>query len=83
MENVLRAVVKDTTLSEECVLLVINLVKLVLTTQPNVPHVLLTSSVKTEDVFPHVLKELILMPSQRPADHVILHAILAPQKSTV
>lgn len=74
---------KDTTLSEECVLLVINLVKLVLTTQPNVPHVLLTSSVKTEDVFPHVLKELILMPSQRPADHVILHAILVAQKSTV
>lgn len=79
----LKAVVKDTTLSEECVLLVISLVRLVLTTQLNVLHVLLTSSVKTEDVFHHVLKEPILTPSQRPADHVILHAILAAQKSTV
>ncbi len=75
--------VKDTTLSEECVLLVISLVRLVLTTQLNVLHVLLTLSVKTEDVFHHVLKEPILMLSQRPADHVILHAILAAQKSTV
>lgn len=79
----LKAVVKDTTLSEECVLLVISLVRLVLTTQLNVLHVLLTLSVKTEDVFHHVLKEPILTPSQRPADHVILHAILAAQKSTV
>ncbi len=79
----LKAVVKDTTLSEECVLLVISLVRLVLTTQLNVLHVLLTLSVKTEDVFQHVLKEPILMLSQRPADHVILHAILAAQKSTV
>lgn len=79
----LKAVVKDTTLSEECVLLVISLVRLVLTTQLNVLHVLLTLSVKTEDVFHHVLKEPILMLSQRPADHVILHAILAAQKSTV
>lgn len=79
----MKAVVKDTTLSEECVLLVISLVRLVLTTQLNVLHVLLTLSVKTEDVFHHVLKEPILMLSQRPADHVILHAILAAQKSTV
>lgn len=79
----LKAVVKDITLSEECVLLAINLVKLVQTTQPNVLHVLQTSSAKTEDVFHHVLKEPILMPSQRPANHVILHALLAAQKSTV
>lgn len=79
----LKAVVKDTTLSEECVLLVISLVRLVLTTQLNVLHVLLTLSVKTEDVFHHVLKEPILMPSQRPANHVILHVLLAAQKSTV
>ena len=79
----LKAVVKDTTLSEECVLLVISLVRLVLTTQLNVLHVLLTLSAKTEDVFHHVLKEPILMLSQRPANHVILHAILAAQKSTV
>lgn len=74
---------KDITLSEECVLLAINLVRLVQTTQPNVLHVLQTSSVKTEDVFHHVLKEPILMPSQRPADHVILNVLLAAQKSTV
>lgn len=79
----LKAVVKDITLSEECVLLAINLVKLVQTTQPNVLHVLQTSSAKTEDVFHHVLKEPILMPSQRPANHVILHVLLAAQKSTV
>lgn len=79
----LKAVVKDTTLSEECVLLVINLVRLVPTTQLNVLHVLLTTSVKTEDVFHHALKELILMLFQRLVDHVILHVIPAAQKSTV
>lgn len=79
----LRTAVKDTTLSEECVLLVINLVRLVLTTQLNVLHALPTSSAKTEDVFHHVLKEPILMPSQRHADHVTLHALLAAQKNIV
>lgn len=79
----LKVVVKDITLSEECVLLVINLARLVLTTQLNVLHALLTTSVKTEDVFHHALKELILMLFQRLADHVILHVILAAQKSIV
>lgn len=75
--------VKDTTLSEECVLLVINHAKPVPTIQLNVPHVPLTTSAQTEDVSVHVLKELILMLFQRPVDHVMLHALLAAQKSTV
>lgn len=79
----LKVVVKDTTLSEECVLLVINLVRLVPTTQLNVLRALLTTSVKTEDVFLHALKEAISMLSQILVDHVILHVLPAAQKSIV
>lgn len=74
---------KDITLLEECVLLVINLVRLVQTTQPNVLHALIIILAQTEDVLDHALKELILMVFQRLADHVILHVPLAAQKNTV
>ena len=83
MENVLRAVEMDITLSEEFVLPVINHARLVPTTQLNVLHVLLTLSAQTEDVSDHALKELILIQFQALADHVMLHALHAVQKSIV
>jgi len=67
----------DSTLSEEDVLLVINHAKLVLLTQLNVLHVLITTLVQTEDVFLHAQLDNISTLFQKHADNVlqlVLHA---------
>lgn len=73
----------DSTLSEEDVLLVINHAKLVLLTQLNVLHVLITTLVQTEDVFLHVQPDNISTLFQKHADNVLQHVLHAAHNNIV